>query len=129
MKEAINLIDGFDQSRVSLQEQDIPSSSRIVWYDITDIAKRLVGDKTPSVLEYVIKIEAEVCYLYDDDEDYLSQAKEEFEDIVNAEYRRLGCFQEKRGLCVRNDARKIRLTFANGSVMEVSNSEWGSILL
>ncbi len=128
MAEKINLISGFDQSKISVQETGYRNDFRTAWYDITDIIKRGVGDKAPSVLEYVVKIEAEVCDLYDDDEDYLSYIKESYEDIVGAEYRCLGCYEEDRGLRVHNDARKICLTFANGSKMEVSNSEWGSIL-
>ena len=128
MKERINLIGDFDQSKVSVQESGDWSNSRSAWYNITDTVKNGVGDKAPSVLEYVVKIEAEVCDLYDDDEDYLSYIKESFEDIVGAEFRCLGCFNREDGLEVRNDARRIRLTFANGSKMTVANSEWGSIL-
>ncbi len=130
MKEEINLIGGFDESKVSFDEPNIPSSFGTVWYDITEVIKRIVGDKKPSILEYVIKIEVEICNHYPDEgDDYLVYAKESFEDIINAEYRLLGCFQEERGLRVQNDARKIRLTFNNGSVIEISNSEWGSILI
>ncbi len=129
MKESLNLIGGFDESKVSIGESEFSDSMRAAWYDITDIVKRLVGDKTPSILEYIVKIEAEVCDLFDDEEDLLSYVKEEYEDIVKAEYRRLGCFQENKGLRVVNDARMIRLTFANGSVMDVRNSEWGSVLI
>ena len=80
-------------------------------------------------MEYVVKIEAEVYDLYDDEDDYILRAREEFEDIINAEYRQLGIFQEPDGLNIKNDARRIRLTFVNGSTMDVRNSEWGSITL
>ena len=129
MKEEINLIGRFDESKVSVQESDPMFGTSTIWYDITEDVKKLINDKTLSILEYVVKIEAEICYHYHEDEDYLSQAKEEYEDIINAEYRLLGCFQEERGLRIQNDARKIRLTFNNGSVIDISNSEWGSILI
>ena len=129
LKEAKNLIIRFDEDKVSVQEPDSTVSFRTVWYDITSIVKSYMGEKTSSVMEYVIKIEAEVCDILDDDDDYHSYAKEQFEDIIKAEYRQLGCFEEPAGLLIKNDARRIRLTFANGSVLEARNSEWGSILL
>jgi len=122
-----NLIIRFDEDKVSVKESE--RHNRTVWYDITPIVKSHVGEKSSSVMEYVVKIEAEVCDLYDDEDDYILRAREEFEDIINAEYRRLGIFQESDGLNIKNDARRIRLTFANGSTMDVQNSEWGSITL
>ncbi len=78
----------------------------------------------------MLSIEAEVTKLYDDaPEERPLTNRQEFEDIIRSEYRQLGCFQEADGLCIRNDARTIRLTFLNGSIMEITNSEWGSILL
>ena len=122
-----NLIMRFDEEKVSVKESE--RHDRTVWYDITPIVKSHSGEKSSSVMEYVVKIEAEVCDLYDDEDDYILRAREEFEDIINAEYRQLGIFQEPDGLNIKNDARRIRLTFVNGSTMDVRNSEWGSITL
>ena len=128
MNERINLIGDFDQSKVSVQKSGGWGNSRSAWYDITDAVRSSIGNKTPSVLEYVVKVEAEITDLYDDDEDYISYVKESFEDILGREFMCLGCYERMDGLEVRNDGRMIRLTFANGSTMQVSNSEWGSIL-
>ena len=122
-----NLIMRFDEEKGSVKESE--RHDRTVWYDITPIVKSHAGEKSSSVMEYVVKIEAEVCDLFDDEDDYILRAREEFEDIINAEYRRFGIFQEPDGLNIKNDARRIRLTFANGSTMDVQNSEWGSITL
>ena len=124
-----NLIIRFDEDKVSVKEIDPKRNYRTVWYDITPIVNSHAGEKSSSIMEYVVKIEAEICDLFDDEDDFILRAREEFEDIINAEYRQLGIFQEPDGLNIKNDARRIRLTFANGSTMDVQNSEWGSITL
>ncbi len=127
MDEMENLIGEFDETKVTLVENDF---RKYVLYDITEQINKLVEDKESSLLKYVVKVEAEIYYLsFDDEEDYLVEVKESFEDITGARFRELGIFTEKDGICVKNDSRLIRLTFANGSVMDVHNSEWGSITL
>ena len=129
MKADKNLIIRFDADKVSVKGPDSAASLRTAWYDITPIVKSHVGEISSSVMNYVEKVEVEIYQLLDDEEDYLPFVKEEFEKILHEEYMCLGCFEERDGLLIKNDARRIRLTFANGSVLEARNSEWGSILL
>ena len=76
----------------------------------------------------LVKVEVEIKYLYDDEEDFLSDVKEQYEAFVQSKYDSLGCYKENEGICLENDTRTIRLTFANSSIMNVSNSEWGRIM-
>ena len=128
-KENKNLIIRFDEDKLSVKEPDSAAIFRTAWYDITPIVKSHVGEISSSVMEYVEKVEVEIYELLDYEEDYLRYVKEEFEKIIHEEYTLLGCFEEQAGLLIKNDARRIRLTFANGSTLEARNSEWGSVLL
>ena len=126
-----NLIGVYDETKVSAREDEV-YKGKIAWYDVTDIVKSLIGD-APSIMEYAEKIEMEVCHLYESIGlwriDLHAYVREEFEESIRSEYGTLACFRDKGGLSLCNDARLIRVTFRNGSVMEFSNSEWGRIIL
>ena len=108
----------------------IQNSSNRRTFTVRKLSNGVGVEKTwPIHSPNVEKVEVEIYELLDYEEDYLPYVKEEFEKIIDEEYRRLGCFEEQAGLLIKNDARRIRLTFANGSTLEARNSEWGSVLL
>ena len=126
-----NLIGVYDETKVLAREDEV-YSGKLAWYDVTDIVKSLLDENTPSIMEYATKIEMEVCHLYEGvgswHMDLHAYVKEEYEEAIRSEYGTLACFRDKGGLSLCNDARLIRVTFKNGSVLEVSNSEWGRII-
>lgn len=124
MKAEENLIGVFDESKVAV-ENDL---FKTVYYDITDLLNATVDAKASSVLEYVIKAEVELGCLFDEEDDDLSIVKEWYKKATQ-NYALLGCYRTEDGLWVKNDSRKIKLTFMNGSSIVFSNSEWGSITL
>ncbi len=126
-----NLIGEFDKNKV-LIENDVQShsyTSKTAWYDVTEIVKNLNKSLQLSALDYISRIEAEICIIYDDEEDMNSFVQNEYEDIIDRQLMQLGIFVEGDSLQIRNDARRIRLTFLNGGSMEFANSEWGNIFL
>lgn len=127
-----NLIGKFDQGKVSIQETEY-QTDKIAWYEVTEIVKDLMKDDKPSILEYVDKIEMEICTLYDfvysGKKDLNTYIREKCEEAIRNEYGWLACCKYSGSLELRNDARLIRFTFQNGATMEISNSEWGSVIM
>ena len=68
MDEMENLIGEFDETKVTLMENDF---RKYVLYDITEQINKLVEDKESSLLKYVVKVEAEIYYLSFDDEEVI----------------------------------------------------------
>ena len=126
-----NLIGVYDETKVFAREDEVYSGI-IAWYDVTDIVKSLIGD-APSIMEYATKIEMEVCHLYEGvgswHMDLHAYVKEEYDEAIRSKYGKLACIKDKEGLSLCNDARLIRVTFKNGSVLEFSNSEWGRMII
>ena len=127
-----NLIGTYDEAKVSVYEDNV-YNGKIAWYDVTDIVKDLLDENAPSILDYASKIEMEVCHLYEGvgswHIDLHAYVKEEYDEAIRSKYGMLACIKDKEGLSLCNDARLIRVTFINGSVLEASNSEWGRVIL
>lgn len=125
-----NYISVFEESKVFIDKSE--DGEETVWYDITDIVKKLTGGKK-SVLEYVSKIEMELYRFYplrDHGQDKMNIIRNEFESRVKVdEYYRFQCTDELGEIAAYNDAGSIRLTFNNGAVLVSVNSEWGGIEL
>ncbi|MCR5206827.1 MAG: hypothetical protein K6E47_17495 [Lachnospiraceae bacterium] len=125
-----NYISVFEESRVTIEREN--DNSETVWYDITDIVKKLTGAKK-SILEYVSKIEMDIYCFYpakDYGKDKMNIIRDEFERRIKVdEYNRFQCTDEYGEIAAYNDAGEIRLTFNNGAVLVSTNSEWDGIEL
>ena len=125
-----NYISEFDEAKVSFEQEE--ENSETVWYDITDIIQNRFEGKI-SIMEYALSIEMEIYTFYanlDNGEDKMETVRERFEEYVKEdEFNRFLCFDWGDSISVYNDARRIRITFKNGSVLTATNSEWGGIYL
>ncbi len=126
MERTNRLIGEFDETKIAVEKDDMHT----VFYDITEIVNALEADKTGSVLEYVVRIEVELGQLLDEEENFIPQVREWYEEATRGQYcLKLSCYKGDRFIYVENDTRTVRLTFRNGSVMQVSNSEWGDLTM
>lgn len=129
-----NYLSKFDKDKVSMREMQKIENAITVWYNVTDVIRDLAKDGAPSVMEYVDKVEMMICSLYDWEEDWkqdtLSYIEKKYDEMRKVkEIDLFACYKDGKAAKICNDARLIRITFSNGSAIEVSNSEWGSVIL